>query len=157
MSYKITSFLILIAGAIIASGVLAPVRASAVGCSGYGCNGTDPAKTGCATNAYIAKRVNFYNTSNRSVISGVYMDVYYSRTCGTNWVRVTSNPFGGVAYKSITVATIGGFREDEADRTYGASYSMQVYAPGSTPVLAWANLYDTTNRIRANTAEIFVY
>jgi hypothetical protein len=136
--------------------VLAPVNVSAATCSGNGCNGKDPAATGCNANAYLAKRTQFISAATGNKISGAYMDIYYSRTCGTNWVRVTANPFGGIALKVIDVAKTGGFHEDESDWGAGSSYSMMVYAPGSTPVQAWAHLRDTSGKIRAYAPETLI-
>jgi hypothetical protein len=61
------------------------------------------------------------------------VQIFYSYSCQTNWIRVTSNPAGGATIKKI--ATQGGsWLPDETDYGTGSSYSMQVYAPGSACV-----------------------
>ena len=92
--------------------------------------GTDPAATGCNQNAaLIATRG--IETEYGQVVS--YVDVYYSYSCQTNWIRVRSNPAGGAAIKAIR-SDVGDWLPNEVDYGYGSSYSMQVYAPGSTCV-----------------------
>jgi hypothetical protein len=155
---KIKSFNKVILVMVVALTLLAPVfltsKTYAVGCSGNGCNGTNPATTGCSANGYLVRRSNFYYLGTRTAVSGVFLDLYYSRTCGTNWIRVTSNPWGGIANKVIQVSKYGSRPYVENDFTYSASYSMQVYAPGTTTVGYHANLYDTAGRLRAGTDDL---
>lgn len=92
-------------------------------------HGSDPAATGCNKNAsLIATRG--VETEFGQVVATV--QVYYSHSCQTNWIRVTGNPGGGAAIKSI--GTNGSWLPNEIDYGTGSSYSMQVYAPGSTCV-----------------------
>lgn len=133
----------------LAVGLAAPGQVRAVTCSGRGCNGKDPYSSGCAQSAVLISRKSFLDpASGIAVAYQTWLDTYYSRTCGTNWVRVSQNPFGGAAYKSIQVQP-NGYWETEIDTTYGYSYSMMVYAPGSTPVMVAAKLFDRSNRPRA--------
>lgn len=61
-------------------------------------NNTDPARTGCNSNArLIATRP--IETEFGQVVS--YVDVYYSLSCTTNWIRVRNNPAGGLAVKYL--------------------------------------------------------
>jgi hypothetical protein len=140
--------------------VVAPVNSYAVSCSGAGCNGKDPAATGCNQNAYLAKRYPFYDKYGIILSpyssSTPYMDIYYSRSCGTNWIRVTNNPYGGTTYKEIQVATPNGFLETESDWGYGSSYSMMVYAPGSTAIRVWSRVKNTSNVTQATTDYILM-
>ncbi len=68
------------------------------------------------------------------------LEIYYSYTCQSNWIRVTGNPYGGGANKYIT-SDLGGWNS-EADPGYGSSYSMLVYAPGTTRISGWVYLYE---------------
>jgi len=138
---------------LIFSGVmLTPAHALAATCSGNGCNGTDPASTGCNQNAYLAKRLPILDMQYGLAIWQTYADVYYSNTCGTNWVRVTQNPYGGGTYKYIESLNPNGstkYLETETDYGYGSSYSMQVYAPGSTKIRVYAKLFNTSGGAEA--------
>ncbi len=138
-------------------GLVSPATVNAATCSGSGCNGKDPVVTGCTASAYLAKQFPIRRVSDGTVVSGVYLQVYYSNTCGTNWVRVNKNPYCGKVVKVIDVAKVDGYHEVETDTTCGASYSMQVYAPGSTPVQVYAKLYDTAGRVKAGTDSYLVY
>lgn len=126
-----TNFVSVLALAILSLSFLLPAQpAAAVSCSGNGCSGKDPISTGCNQNAYLAKR---YVVTDKYglAIWQTFAEVYYSRSCGTNWLRVNQNPFGGNAFKSIWTSS---YTENETDYGYGSSYSMQVYAPGTTSV-----------------------
>lgn len=142
VSFRIAS---LSAAMVLLYSFLLPAQSvGAVSCSGNSCNGKDPIATGCINSAVLIKRVPMYDV--KTGIIGIYpndlyLDVHYSRTCGTNWVRFAKNPYGGQAYKDIQVAP-NGFLETEWDSGYGSSYSMMVYAPGSTAVRVYGKLYD---------------
>ncbi|OZF26030.1 DUF2690 domain-containing protein [Rhodococcus sp. 14-2483-1-2] len=92
-------------------------------------NGTNPATTGCNQNASLVATRGI-QTESGQVVS--YVDVYYSHSCSTNWIRVRNNPAGGAAVKSIWTANYSAL--NEVDYGSGSSYSMQVYAPGATCV-----------------------
>lgn len=142
-------YMALLVIAILVIGVIAPIKAQAVSCSGNGCNGKDPDATGCSQSAVLISRKAFLDPKyGIAVAYQTWLDTYYSRTCGTNWVRVSQNPFGGIAYKFIKVDKKGGYTEIEKDTTYGASYSMMVYAPGHTPVTVYGKIYDKKNRLK---------
>jgi len=146
INIKFVYSLIAIAGLLVLPFIVPAPNVSAVSCSGNGCNGKDPIYTGCNQNAYLAKRFVIPENSSGLALWQTFADVYYSRSCGTNWVRVTQNPFGGTAFKSIYTSS---YTVNEYDRGYGSSYSMQVYAPGSTRVNIFIKLYDTANTARA--------
>lgn len=99
--------------------------------------GTDPAATGCNVNAsQIATRA-VQDELGHTVAT---VQVFYSNSCQTNWIRVTGNPAGGTATKDIRAAG-GSWLPTESDYGTGSSYSMQVYAPGSTCVNFNVHLY----------------
>lgn len=130
--------------------LVAAPSASAVSCSGNGCNGKDPIYTGCNQNAYLAKE--YIMTDRRGIAIAQKVQVYYSRSCGTNWIRVTGNPYGGATYKMIQSLNSNGtprFTETEIDYGTGASYSMMVYAPGSTPVQFYGKVFDKAGNAQA--------
>ena len=64
-----------------------------------------------------------------SIVS--YVDVYYSYGCQTNWIRVRGNDAGGATIKTIWSDAVPG-QLFETDHGTAASYTKQVYAPGST-------------------------
>lgn len=132
--------------------------ASAVTCSGHGCDGKDPIYTGCNQNAYLAKEYIMKDRYGIAIWDKV--QVYYSRSCGTNWVRVTGNPYGGATYKMIQSLNPNGtvmYNETETDYGYGSSYSMMVYAPGSTPVRLYGKVFDTAGNAQAWSDTITMY
>jgi hypothetical protein len=95
---------------------------------------TNPATTGCATGSYaIASypiKVNFTGATVGT------LEVRWSPSCQTNWVRV-NNTIGGSSYKYILRYAGPGYNsavETEWDSGTGWSYSMQLYAPGCIEV-----------------------
>lgn len=63
--------------------------------------------------------------------SGAQLQVFYSTLCGTNWIRVTGNPYGGAAVKYLNSSPDGpGFNDRTIDYGSGSSYGLQMYAPG---------------------------
>ena len=68
------------------------------------------------------------------------MQVYYSYSCQTNWIRITSNAAGGWAVKQVRAAG-SSWLPDEDDYGNVASYRRQVYAPGSTCINFQVHLY----------------
>jgi hypothetical protein len=91
-------------------------------------HGTDPSATGCNQNAFLVTTRGI-ETELGQVVS--YVDVYYSRSCTTNWIRVRGNPAGGNTEKDLRADGRPALPR-ETDPGTGASYTMQVYAPGST-------------------------
>jgi len=118
----------------LALGASIAVAAPASALSGTQYDGTDPAATGCATGSIVIYSADawegVYNTVEGTV------EVRYSPSCGTNWVRVyNANASDGVTHKWIERQAQGSlpyFSETETDYGTGWAYSMQVYAPGST-------------------------
>ncbi|SKB03262.1 Protein of unknown function [Agreia bicolorata] len=68
------------------------------------------------------------------------VDIYYSYSCQTNWIRVSGNPAGGNTVKDIRTAG-GSWLPTEIDYGSGSSYSMQVYAPGTSCINFQVHLY----------------
>ncbi|USX54108.1 hypothetical protein [Lentzea sp. HUAS12] len=63
-----------------------------------------------------------------------YVDVYYSYSCQTNWIRVRGNPAGGQTLKRIWSDAVPGELVEPPDYYDQPSYTKQVYAPGATCV-----------------------
>ncbi|GAA5115402.1 hypothetical protein GCM10023339_22460 [Alloalcanivorax gelatiniphagus] len=103
---------------------------------------TDPGATGCNRNAYqITRNIQLKRIDNERPINA-YMQIFYSRSCGTNWIRLTRNPYGTVAEKLLITDIEGAWRTDEEyDTGYGSSYGMQLYAPGC--IIAQITIYDS--------------
>lgn len=99
--------------------------------TGYRLDRTDPAQTGCATGAYSFGGRNLYSSNGTRV---AYMEVRYSPKCLTNWVRVYNYTYIGDTLKSIQRKQKPSVWVTTPDTTHGWTYSMQVYAPGSTCV-----------------------
>lgn len=118
----------------------AATSAHAEGASG-GSNyydGKDPAATGCNVNAaQIATRPIVDRNNGQQVAT---IQIFYSYSCQTNWIRVTNNPYGGNATKYIS-SSLGGWNS-EADEGTGSSYSMMVYAPGATTIEGYVYLFE---------------
>lgn len=110
-----------LATALAATALLALGTASPANAAGWHTN-TDPYSTGCA---------NSKNLLSTKAVSGGTARVYWSSVCGTNWVE-----YSGINQwvKKRTFSNdmnYGGSTQWEND--LGAwSYSMQVYAPGTT-------------------------
>lgn len=99
-------------------------------------HGTDPYYSGCAQNSfpYTSRGI---ETEYGQVVAQA--TVWYSRSCGTNWVVVSSNPAAGNAIKRIWVHG-GSELPPEVDYGPGWSYTMQVYAPGDICIHFQVNL-----------------
>ncbi|WP_425471359.1 DUF2690 domain-containing protein [Saccharothrix texasensis] len=119
---------------------------------------TNPLTTGCGADAItIATRP----IRSPQALYGT-MEVRYSPSCGTNWVRAVIN-----ASSSTNTVTKGirrpssqpdgqggwlGFYEDlETDPAVGSSFGMQVYAPGSTCIYAMSVVHTDSGQIAAFT------
>ncbi|CCH32965.1 putative secreted protein [Saccharothrix espanaensis DSM 44229] len=101
-------------------------------------DGKDPAATGCNVNAsQIATRPILDRNTGQQVAS---IQIFYSWSCGANWIRVTGNPYGGNATKYIA-SSLGGWNS-EWDPGYGSSYSMMVYAPGTAQINGYVYLFE---------------
>lgn len=102
--------------------------------SGTQYNNTDPIATGCTSAGYRIANRPILDSNSRTVS---YMEVYFSTRCGTNWIRVTGNPYGGAQYKLIQSATGNDMTIDPQPwGTWytGSSYGRQIYAPGCIDV-----------------------
>ncbi|MBN6034193.1 DUF2690 domain-containing protein [Amycolatopsis sp. 195334CR] len=127
--------------AVVAAVTLTSTAAQAEGVSG-GSNyydGRDPtAPPACNVNAsQIATRPILDRTTGQQVAS---IQIFYSWSCGANWIRVTGNPYGGNATKYIE-SSLGGWNS-EWDPGYGSSYSMMVYAPGTAQISGYVYLFE---------------
>lgn len=126
-----------VAGALVTA--LAVVTAAAVPAHAEGAwggshyyDGKDPRTDGCnavGSASQIATRPIRNRETGQDVAS---IQIFYSTKCGTNWIRVTGNPYGGATTKNIS-SSLGGW-SSERDLGYGASHSMMVYAPGNTRI-----------------------
>ncbi len=98
----------------------------------------DSAGTPCNVNAsQIATRPILDRNTGQQVAS---IQIFYSWSCGANWIRVTNNPYGGNTTKNI-FSSLGGWNS-EVDPGYGSSYSMMVYAPGTTQIHGDVTLWE---------------
>ncbi|MFI5591138.1 hypothetical protein ACIA5G_39225 [Amycolatopsis sp. NPDC051758] len=102
-------------------------------------DGRDPTTPpACNVNAsQIATRPILDRTTGQQVAS---IQIFYSWSCSSNWIRVTGNPYGGNTTKYIE-SSLGGWNS-EWDPGYGSSYSMMVYAPGTTQVSGYVYLFE---------------
>lgn len=108
--------------------------------SGTGFDGTDPISTGCVNSGQLIseRAVNTWQGENAGTVQ-----VWYSSACGTNWVRTWTRYDEGNSNKNIERPAQNGlhaFAEHEGDLGGGWSYSMQVYAPGSTQIRVWGSI-----------------
>jgi len=102
---------------------------------GIGLDNSDPAVTGCSTSAITYWSKNLLNPATGAVNGTV--ELRYSRSCETNWVRVNNYVGGATAQKTLvrlrTNAPSGGsvpYGQDvTSDTVTGWSYGMQLYAP----------------------------
>ncbi|MFC4044526.1 DUF2690 domain-containing protein [Dactylosporangium siamense] len=102
---------------------------------GAGIDNTDPSSTGCSASAITYWSKNLTNPAT-GVVNGT-MELRYSRSCETNWVRINNYVSGATAQKTIvrlhTYAPSGGsvpYAQDiTSDTVTGWSYGMQLYAP----------------------------
>ncbi|WP_238424406.1 DUF2690 domain-containing protein [Micromonospora parastrephiae] len=101
-------------------------------------DGKDPVATGCNVNAgQIAARPIADRDTGQQVAT---IQIFYSWSCQSNWIRVTGNPYGGNTTKYIS-SSLGGWNS-EWDAGYGSSYSMMVYAPGTTQINGEVTLWE---------------
>jgi hypothetical protein len=113
--------------ALLLAGTLGAVGATSAS-AGPQHHGTDPAASGCNQNAAQISSHGIETPTGQVVAT---VQVFYSYSCQTNWIRITGNPAGGAAIKNIRTQG-GAALASEVDYGTGSSYSMQVYAPGST-------------------------
>ncbi|MYS39196.1 uncharacterized protein DUF2690 [Streptomyces sp. KhCrAH-43] len=135
---------------------LAAVPAEAAPYDPY--SGSNPLTTGCQSDAVtIATRP----IRSQQATYGT-MEVRYSPSCGTNWVRAvitvpnaTSTVTKGIRRLSSQPDGHGGwlgfYEQYETDPAVGSSFGMQVYAPGSTCVFASSVVRDASGQVIAYT------
>lgn len=116
--------------AVVATAVLLILTGIGTASAGPEHHGTDPAATGCNQNGHLAATRSL-ETELGEVVGQV--QVFYSDSCHTNWIRLENNPAGGAAEKVIWSDGQPG-RFTDTDYGSGSSYSKQVYAPGDTCV-----------------------
>lgn len=97
----------------------------------------DPASTGCNQNASQIGTRPVKDLANGSTVATI--QIFYSWSCRTNWIRVTGNPYGGPTVKYIQ-SSLGGWNSESDDHGNTASYSMMVYAPGTTSISGYTYL-----------------
>lgn len=149
----------LMIGALFLAGTAAPASAAVVD----GDNGSDPQTTGCSTSGItVATWPLFVQGQQWATV-----ELRYSTSCQTNWIRVTRTGAGrvGSVIKTITRPKTylpqGGalpyFSQTEVDpASYSTSYGMQVYAPGHMCVVASATLTDGSGVVVAATGDQWV-
>ena len=105
--------------------------------SGFGYDGTYPGA--CATGSVVAASYPILTSGGVSVGTE---EVRYSPSCGTNWVRAYTTLSGYSMDKIITRTSSPYYQTTpEFDPSPGWSYSPQVYAPGSTCIVAQVYMY----------------
>lgn len=110
--------------------------------------GTDPLASGCAGDAYTVAAWGMYNSK-----YGEYQgtaELRASPSCGTNWVRVTSNVAGNRVYAAIQSApgTSGSDSAAAAAFDVSTTWTRMVYAPGHTCVNVYGRIIDNaTNAV----------
>ncbi|MDI5941065.1 MULTISPECIES: DUF2690 domain-containing protein [unclassified Micromonospora] len=123
------------ATALLLSAATAAHAGSASGGSNY-YDGKNPATTKDSSGVYCnvnASQIATRPITDRSTGQQVAtLQIFYSWSCQSNWIRVTGNPYGGNTTKNI-FSSLGGWNS-ESDSGYGSSYSMMVYAPGTTQI-----------------------
>ena len=95
--------------------------APAAQASGTGYNNTDPYGTHCNVGA---------SKIHTRYVGGGQLDMFFSGSCGTNWIQWTGPNV--CTWKRVQSA-YGSWTQWERDQA-AWSYSMQIYAPGSTSV-----------------------
>lgn len=124
------------------------VTSGAQAATGNEYNDTYPGN--CASNSSAAKSTSVYGPHGEYL---GYLEVRYSWSCGTNWVRVVANNTEHVD-KWITRPAQSGYGEfttsNERDYANGVStYGRQVYAPGNVHVTGCAHFVNPGAAITA--------
>ncbi len=128
-----------------ATALLLTVGAAPAHAAGYGYDGTNPTTAAggyCVNGSYAIASYPITNYSGGATVGT--LEVRYSPACGTNWVRINNTLSGYEAVKHITRTASPYFHEEERDWATGWSYSMQVYAPGSTCVIVEGYLVNSS-------------
>ena len=132
----------LVATVAVLSVATAAQASSASGGSNY-YDGKNPATTKDSSGVYC--NVNAAQIATRPIIDRngqnvASIQIFYSRSCQSNWIRVTANPYGGNTNKNI-FSSLGGWNS-ESDPGYQSSYGMMVYAPGTTHINGDVTLWE---------------
>jgi hypothetical protein len=138
MRRRLRSLSAILAVAVLILSLIGPDSASAA--SGYQLDGTNPMTAAggyCANGSYAFWSKNLYAGNGQLVM---YVEVRYSPACGTNWVRTYDYTTVGASLKKIQRKASPAFSHAEYDTPSGWSYSMQVYAPGTTCIYIGASL-----------------
>ena len=131
------AFLALAAGLAVAGPGVPTAQAAgaeaAVSCSGHGCDYKDPKATGCDAGA-----VTVHSISTRFG----RVDLRWSGTCQTNWVRVNTTQ----SLRRLEMDIIEGYHGHEADFVLspdpaGTHWGNMVYAPGCATGFVLMTLY----------------
>lgn len=131
---------VVLAAAAVTTFGAAPAQAEGTSGGSNYYDGKDPRTDNCngAGNAsQIATRPVLERDTGHQVAT---LQIFYSSRCGSNWIRVTANPYGGNATKYIE-SSLGGWNS-EWDPGYGSSFSMMVYAPGTTRINGYVYLFE---------------
>ncbi|MFF3516599.1 protein kinase [Streptomyces sp. NPDC002573] len=109
----------------------APTYNCGSGANGWGCQGQDPFNSGCShMNAYRVQRAE----ADRNGVVG-YVDIYYSKTCGTNWAVTAFKP----DYKGRVKITNGSYTNCyPGDCTSMGTWQTCTITPGMT--CTWTNM-----------------
>lgn len=105
--------------------------ASPASASGLSYDRTDPAMTGCAGSSLSIATYPLLNYFDGTPMGS--MEVRYSSSCKTNWVRVNNYEYGMSATKYIERDAGSGLPRAQDltnDKATGWSYGMQLYGPG---------------------------
>jgi uncharacterized protein DUF2690 len=139
-------------------GLLTAVQASAAPNDPY--SGSNPYTTGCSADGItIATRP----IHSQQAVFGT-MEVRYSPTCGTNWVRAVMSVQNsgytvtkGIIRESGQLPDLYYYQDYTTDPAVGSSFGMQVYAPGGICIKVMAEVRDPSGQLIALTGADFPY
>lgn len=117
--------------------------------SAHPLDNTDPAATGCSSGSSAIYGKTIYSGGTAIGL----MEVRYSPSCGTNWVRVNNYGYYPRAGKLIYVAPSGAYTYT-GDSYVGWSYGLQVYAPGSTCIHVEGTIRNSSDAVVGTTGVI---
>ena len=131
---------VLMAALVLTASMVTSAQAEGTSGGSHYYDGKDPRTDNCngsGNASQIAARPVLERDTGRQVAT---LQIFYSSRCGTNWIRVTANPYGGNATKYIA-SSLGGWNS-EWDPGYGSSFTMMVYAPGNTHIDGYVYLFE---------------
>ncbi|MGW2278686.1 DUF2690 domain-containing protein [Streptomyces sp. NPDC001770] len=147
---------LLVSALVMSAAMLTATQATAAPYDPY--TGSNPYATGCAADAIT---IGTRQIRSPAAVFGT-MEVRYSPSCRTNWVRAVMN----AATSSNTVTKgirrfssqpdgqggwLGFYENYEYDPAAGSSFGMQVFAPGATCITVMAVVRDATGQPLAST------